>query len=143
MHDDSGDIEIPVVYISGDWAVDDIDTLEDCEDAYIKLMQICAGIEARIEDLTASGHSVGSAKAALRWKKLALNLVNLKKSKITRKRNEAKLLERDSLKLAFIATEDPDMMQRASEWAQAAMIRRMADFECPPQPDLQTTPTPD
>jgi len=127
MIDKYDDIQIPVVYICDGWAVDDIETIEDCEDAYIKLVQICASIEAQIEDLTASGGFIGSAKAALRWKKLAMNLVNLKKARISRKAADEKQYSRDRLTIAFIATEDPDLMDRANKWADAAIVRRSVD----------------
>ena len=121
------DIQIPAVYIRGDWTTDDLETLDDCEDAHILLIAMCAAIEHQIDDLTAiddrSGR-IGRAKAALKWKKLALALVNAKRAKIRRQIEIERETSRDKLVLTYIGSEKPELIREADTWAQAVLKRK-------------------
>lgn len=103
-----GDIEIPEIEITEGWAVKDVLTLEDCEDANAFLVAAVAGIEGWLETealkpaVTQDGPRVGKAKAALRFKKAALALVQQKRSGINEKRREQAAKEQEDGLLAFI-----------------------------------------
>lgn len=128
------DLEIPEVFITDDWAVSDLETVEDCEDAYILLMTACAHIDGKLDDMengVCDRESMGRTRAALKWKKLALNLVNLKKSRFSRILKEGRELERersrDGLMLSFIASENPEQLRLAGIWADGVLARKRAE----------------
>jgi hypothetical protein len=86
--DQGSDIEIPIIEITKDWTVDDIQTLDDCDDAHAYLTGAVCSIEDKIEAAIELGTDAGIGfrrlKRALRWKKAALNVVQTKRGKITR-----------------------------------------------------------
>src|SRR3972149_11995337 len=93
----SEDIEIPIIEISAGWTVDEIKTLDDCDDAFAYLTGAVCAIENKIDVAEETGGNSGFAyrklKRALRWKKAALQVVQTKRGRITR---EAKQLEQSS-----------------------------------------------
>jgi len=93
----SEDIEIPIIEISAGWTVDEIKTLDDCDDAFAYLTGAVCAIENKIDAAEETGGNSGFAyrklKRALRWKKAALQVVQTKRGRITR---EAKQLEQSS-----------------------------------------------
>ena len=93
----AGWIDVPVIEITDGWTVDDIQTEDDCDDAHAVLTAICASIEARMDDLSIAGLEVSvdykKAKAALRWKKAALAVVQNKRGRLIR---AAKLEQREN-----------------------------------------------
>jgi len=103
-----GDIEIPVIEITDGWPVSDIETIADCEDAFAYLTGALAGIEYQIEAegfkplAEQRGEWVARAKSALRFKKAALSIVQLRRSTITRKIEAEARERRDTELLAFI-----------------------------------------
>jgi hypothetical protein len=124
------DIEIPVVYITDDWEVDDVETIDDCEDAHTLLISQCAAIEHRIDMLQLhreKSSEIARAKAALKWKKLALALVNAKKGKLSRIAQIERDNSRDRLVLSYIGTENPALIRDADRWARDVTARRATD----------------
>jgi hypothetical protein len=126
------DIEIPVVYITDGWAVDDIETIDDCEDAHTLLISQCAAIEHRIDLLQlqrGKSSDIARAKAALKWKKLALALINAKKGKLSRIAQIERENSQDRLILSYIGTENPALIRDAARWAKDVTARRAANSD--------------
>jgi len=111
------DIEIPEIEIDVGWLARDVATLEDCDDAFAVLTGAAAAIEAQLEAEAAKPVTeeraawTGRAKAALRYKRAALQIVSTRRSAIAkevgRQHREA---EQESL-LAFIRAAVP-----AQQW---------------------------
>lgn len=97
--DQGSDIEIPIIEITKDWTVDDIQTLDDCDDAHAYLTGAVCSIEDKIDAAIELGTDLGvgfrKLKRALRWKKAALNVVQTKRGKITRALKKAENLKHD------------------------------------------------
>lgn len=97
--DQGSDIEIPIIEITKDWTVDDIQTLDDCDDAHAYLTGAVCSIEDKIDAAIELGTDLGigfrKLKRALRWKKAALNVVQTKRGKITRALKKAEKLKHD------------------------------------------------
>ena len=95
MKDTTAEATIPVIYIdvADDWSVDDVQTMEDCNEAMAYLTEAIAAIEAKIERLKASRHPDPDefipARCALRWKKEAKRLVHEKINKLRSERVRA------------------------------------------------------
>ena len=87
------DIRVPIIEITAGWTVDEIETEDDCDDAFAVLTAIIVGIEAKLDTLEmenlAKSESFIKTKGALRWKRAALAVVNTKRGKIKRQMNEA------------------------------------------------------
>lgn len=87
------DIVVPIIEITTGWTVDDILTEDDCDDAFAVLTAAICSIEAQIDDATEQGRNSGDhfrrLKGALRWKKAALSVVNIKRGKLTRSARQA------------------------------------------------------
>jgi hypothetical protein len=95
--DQNEGIEIPIIEISPGWTVDEVKTLDDCDDAFAYLTGAICAIENKIDSADETGATTGVAyrklKRALRWKKAALQVVATKRGRITR---EAKQIEQAS-----------------------------------------------
>lgn len=119
----SDDIEIPIISICDGWDVDDIQTEDDCDDAFAVLTALVVSIEARMDDLEIAGNSVSveykKAKTALRWKKAALTVVQTKRGKIRRAEKEAKQAERDASILRYFEAMHPDLVLKADKHFEA------------------------
>lgn len=111
------EIEVPVIEICDGWTVDDIQTEDDCDDAFAVLTALVVSIEARMDDLAMSGEemSVGykRAKAALRWKKAALSVINIKRGKIKRQVKDETEKDRSERLIRYIAAMHNDVFQEA------------------------------
>ena len=104
------DIEIPVVEICAGWTVDDIENLDDCDDAFAYLTGALTHIEAVIDWYEESGIDKDDkyyrTKRARRWKKAALQIIQTKRGRFNR---EAKKAERRYLLEQFArAVSDAD-----------------------------------
>lgn len=80
-------IDIPVIEIAPNWTVEDLKTLDDCDDAFSYLTGAICSIEhtlAFLEESKQTGDQYRRAKGALRWKKAALQITNPKRSQISR-----------------------------------------------------------
>lgn len=111
------DIEIPDIEISEGWFVSEVETIQDCDDAFAYLTSACAAIEAQIESETLRpvaeqrGAWMVSAKAAFRFKKAALQIVQQKRGAIHAAMNIKASQTGDRALLAFIRSTVP-----AAQW---------------------------
>jgi hypothetical protein len=101
------DIIIPDIDIDKGWPASSVKTIEDCDDAYAFLMSAIAQIEFQIDEaaLPNSGADprwVNKAKCALKYKRAALNIVNLRRGRIEREQRAAKQVSRDRALLDHI-----------------------------------------
>jgi hypothetical protein len=92
---DLDDIIVPDIEIAEGWAVSEIETPEDCDDAFSYLMAAVAEIEYRLE-MKDLGVVVSQdptwpprARRALKYKKAALQLVGHKRGRIERASRQA------------------------------------------------------
>lgn len=98
-YEEPNDVSIPVIEIVPGWAADDVSSVEECEDAHVKCMALCAEIEFQIdmfEVKRAVERDYGwlaRAKRALKYKKLAAQIVNNSRSRLQK---EAKQAAQDS-----------------------------------------------
>lgn len=119
------DIEVPVVEIVRGWTVDEIETLDDCDDAFAVLTGAICSIESQIEEAQEAGKDRGEwfrrLKTALRWKKAALQIVQTKKGRITRAaRAEAQKAE-DRRLLSILSARYPAEFDAALQLLRAGM----------------------
>ena len=84
MGDAADDIEIPAITIADDWFADEVETLDECDDAFSYLTAAIANIEHQIEVRLEDGRSVAEQKRALRYKKAAMQIVSHRRSRIVR-----------------------------------------------------------
>ena len=114
----SDDIQVPIIYITGDWTVDQIETEDDCDDAHAVLTALIVSIEARMDDLEIQGRGVSEeykrAKISLRWKKAAMQVVNLKRGKINRALAAGKAEARYQEMRKFLAINHPAVFKEAT-----------------------------
>lgn len=93
------DIEIPIIQIADGWTVDDIQSLDDCDDAFAYLTGAICAIEDKIDAATEEGNDTGkpfrALKRALRWKKAAMQVVQTKRGKITRVEKKSEHLKQE------------------------------------------------
>lgn len=112
----SDDIEVPVIEIVDGFTVDDIETLDDCDDAFAILTALVASIEYRVDEFKFRDQEFSEecrrAKAALRWKKAALNAVQSKRSRITRKAEEKKQNDVNTRLLDYFRAMHPEEFRR-------------------------------
>lgn len=106
-------IEVPVIEIADGWTVDEVRTEEDCDDAFALLTEAITSIEYRMEKLREEGASVTSqayrkAKAALRWKKAAMQAVQNKRGQIKRQAKQSQQVSRERILLDEIKATSPD-----------------------------------
>ena len=103
-----GDIEIPDIEIMPGWLARDVATVEDCDDAFALLTAACAAIEMQIDVegfkplQMQRGDWVARAKAALRFKKGALSIVQTRRSAINEKSRQERAETEDRRLLAFV-----------------------------------------
>jgi hypothetical protein len=109
----SDDIEIPVIEICDGWTVDDIETEDDCDDAFALLTKIIARIEEHLDILEANEKKQDiqyiKTKTALRYKRAALNIVNTKRGRLKREQT----LSKHSLIIGYLATYHKDILDQA------------------------------
>ncbi len=91
--DQGSDIEIPIIEIAEGWTVDQLENLDDCDDAFAYLTGAMCSIESKISIADELGTNIGPnyrrLKNALRWKKAALQIVQVKRGKIGRAMRQA------------------------------------------------------
>lgn len=111
------DIQVPVMTITEGWTVDEIETEDDCDDAFAVLTALIVSIEARMDDLVIAGQEVSvdykRAKAALRWKKAAMSVVNIRRGKINRAIKTALQQEQSQRVMAYFSAMHPDEFKAA------------------------------
>ena len=126
--DQGSGIEIPVIEIAEGWTVDELETLDDCDDAFAYLTGALVGIESQIDDAEHRG-DVGTdhfrrLKAARRWKKAALSVVGTTRGKINRQaavaaeqRNLAQRKTFASLFMKEVKERDPVLFESCAKAA--------------------------
>lgn len=94
-YDEPNDVSIPVIEIVPGWAADDVHSVEECEDAHVKCMALCAEIEFQIDMFEAKPAIerdygwLARAKRALKYKKLAAQIVNNCRSRLQKEAKQA------------------------------------------------------
>lgn len=107
------EISIPDIEIQDGWAVSEIETVEDCDDAYSYLMAAVAEIEYELElkDLGVCKFAdptwPARARRALKYKRAALQLVGFKRGRIMDERRKAAQDTRDRALLDHIKSVVP------------------------------------
>lgn len=113
----SKNITIPVIEIDKGWTVDEVLTIEDCTDAHALLISIIARIELQIDEMKEYGetgsHQYRKAKAALKFKKAALNIVNSRRGEINRADREAALARFEEFFEKYVHTNHPEILKDA------------------------------
>ncbi len=113
------DDTVPVIYITKDWTIDDIKTMEDCDDAFAVLTEQIVGIETRVAALKEAGGdkvALTRALAALRWKRAAQQAVQNRRGEIKRARKQQNVVAsstEDKALLRWIARNHPAVMNDA------------------------------
>lgn len=122
--------EVPIIYITEDWSIDDIETEDDCDDAFAVLTAMIARIEAQMDDLEIQGLALSEqykrAKMAFRWKKAAMSMVQTKRGRINRKRNEAQQANRENRIIKYFAAMHPEHFRAAIAHIEAGTDAAMA-----------------
>lgn len=105
--EDDEDIDIPVIEIAAGWRAEDCSTIDECNDAFAYLTGAVAAIEQRIEEKQIAEKPIGRLKAALRYKKAALQIVNLKRSQIAEEKKRLDLQKLERVFQDVVASEVP------------------------------------
>lgn len=116
-----------VIYIEDDWSVDEIETVDDCDEAFEVLVYAIASIEYQLdmESIEPSARSdeptwERRARAALRLKKAAFSIIQYKRGAIERRRKEA---DRKQVLEFFALIVKRDEPKRFKEWISDASRR--------------------
>jgi hypothetical protein len=118
------DIEIPIIEIEPGWAADSVKTDQDCDNAFAYLVSAVAQIEYQIdfEDSKLLAHQnkewLARAKCALKYKKAALQIVNLRRGRINQEAKRAWQDSKDRRLLEYIRKIVPDAT--FLEWVKAS-----------------------
>ena len=107
------DIIVPVVEICDGWTVDDVKSLDDCDDAFSYLTGAIVAIEGRISAIHSGmadndAATLGRLKAALRWKKAAIQIVQNKRGKFAREERRFSSHSYDSKLLKLLLERYPN-----------------------------------
>lgn len=104
------DIEIPDIEIDKGWPVSDVQTIQDCDDAFAFLTAAIATIEYSIslENLRPASSRrfdwIAKATCALKFKKAAMDIVSQKRGQINRKEHARVQTQRDRMIVDHIKT---------------------------------------
>lgn len=100
------DIAIPDIEITPGWAVSDLKTEEDCDDAFAYLMAAVAEIEYQLElhdvgvsPIPQTAQWAANARRALKYKRAALQILNTTRKRLSEeeKRQQRERFERQLL----------------------------------------------
>jgi hypothetical protein len=120
---------IPDLEIEPGWTVESITTLEECEDARLRLVEIIASIESQLARAAAEKHETGEyadrhwwrrTQVALRLKKAALQRVQNLRSEIRRKAREGTQQSRERAIIEALRAIDPAALYKAIAVAKEA-----------------------
>lgn len=123
------DIEIPDIEIDQGWSVSEIETVQDCDDAFAFLMSASAAIEYSIDmellkpEAQRRGEWMARAKCALKYKKAALSIVNQKRGRLNKEEDIATQNQRDRVLLEFIRQRVSD--EQFLEWVKGSGALRV------------------
>lgn len=120
-----GDIEIPDIEIETGWAVSEIATIDDCNDAFALLMSTIAQIEYQIDAVELGVEQrpdewLIKAKCALKYKKAAIQIVSHKRGSIHREADREFQRGRDQTLLHYIRDVVPE--HDFLEWVRASGV---------------------
>lgn len=125
------EIEVPVISITDGWDVDDIQTEDDCDDAFAVLTAMVVSIEARMDDLAMLGNELSvdykRAKSALRWKKAALSVVNTKRGQIRRREKDAADASQTQKVIDYFRAVHPEELKAAMNHVRAGTVELIAE----------------
>jgi len=80
---------IPQIMINDGWSTDDVETIQDCDDAFAFLTVAIANIEETLAVMRDAGDGYGptyrKAHAALRFKRAAFQIIQGKRGQINRR----------------------------------------------------------
>jgi hypothetical protein len=119
--------DVPIFSIDRDWDVDQIETLQDCDDADAILTEAIVSIESQLAADYAAGQIRGAdwrikANGALKFKKRALQIVARKRGELNRVAKQADNRAHDKRLLDIIKREFPEQFRVA-----AAMLNEAVD----------------
>lgn len=106
-------ITIPDIEITYGWAVSEVETLDDCDDAFAHLMASVAEIEYQIDQhnlgIVISPDPTWKARAnrALKYKKAALQIIGYKRAELNLKARQDFQNKRDRALLDYIKSVTP------------------------------------
>lgn len=125
-----------VIYIDDNWAVDEIETVEDCDDAFETLLYAIASIEYQLDMEAIQRTSLSEddtwerrARAALRLKKSAFSLVQYKRGAIERVRRDMERKTTAEFFLRIVKRDQPEQFKRWMSEAGASAERASVDAE--------------
>lgn len=122
------DIVIPDIEITPGWAVSEVETIEDCDDAFAYLSAAVAQIDYQIEmhllrmPADQDAEWAARARCALKYKKAALGMISNKRTSIRRRENQAVQRERDRVLLDHIKAIVPAIT--FAEWVRTSGVDR-------------------
>ncbi len=124
-----GDIEIPDIEIDAGWPVSDSKTIEDCDDAFAFLMSAVASIEYALDvemikkvadqDL----QWMARARCALKYKKAALSIINIKRGRISNDAKRERQNRADRILLDYIR--DQVSVDDFKKWVNESGIKNL------------------
>lgn len=123
------DIIIPTIMIDDGWSVDDLKTIDDCDDAFAFLTTAVAEIEFSIEmnglKPTEEQRPEWAARdmRALKYKKAGLQIVGMRRGRIERQMRKAAQHEHDRLLLAHIKSVAP--VGAFNEWIRGSGVMEL------------------
>ena len=107
MSFDQGDIEVPRIYISEGWYADELETIDDCEDAFAYLMSAVAEIEYQLEIVGRDRARENRLRRVLKYRRAALQIVNNRRGRITKKEKDAQQKAADRVLLDVLRENIP------------------------------------
>ena len=118
MDDQGSDIQIPVIEIAAGWTVDELETLDDVDDAFAYLTGALCSIDARLEsvkdgDASVPPEQLRRLRSAKRWKQAALQIVQTKRGRLNREAKQAKNVRQDRQIIEFIKDAHPEVFAEA------------------------------
>lgn len=112
------DIDIPILEVAAGWDIDQVKTIQDCDDADALLTEATARIEAQLLEDRIAGFARGPkwrglANTALKMKRRTLQAVATKRGQFSRAQRIAEQTTRESALLDVIKRDFPDQFHAA------------------------------
>lgn len=108
------EITVPIITITDGWTVDEIETIEDCDDAYAVLTGIVASIEVKLENPMLTDDERGRCLGALRWKKAALQVIQGKRGRFNREADRDSFARRLAFCNAYLRKHHPEVAEKVA-----------------------------
>ena len=117
MTEELPEIIIPTIHIARGWDVDDVKTIQDCEDAIAYLNAAIIDLNAKLDEerdrTNSDRRQIRWWNATLRWKESALRIVETKLRLILHAERIAQKAEENRLLSLMIETHMPDFAEAA------------------------------